>query len=139
MALNGVFASDPAKHRVWAVGNDVAPGTAVISVSGEPGVTLTGSGDYQITQDLGGITVTYPTYAGGRAANEATVATDGTWEFAVTGGSSTTPNNTAVFRTSGTGQITLTSTGNAAFGVVDYPTDYTVVGNLLPIKIGVFA
>lgn len=138
MALNGVFASDPAKHRVWAVGTDVAPGTPVVSVSNEPGVTLTGSGDYTITQDLGGIQVTYPTYAGGRAANEATVATDGTWEFAVTGGSSTTPNNTAVFRTSG-GSITLTVGTNTPYGVVDYPTDYTVVGNVLPIKIGVFA
>lgn len=136
MATNLVYSWT--ESRVWTVGSNVAPGTAVVSVSNEPGVTITGSGDYTRTETSGPFTISgIPAGGVGLLPTEATVATNGTWEFPVTGGSSTTPNNTAVYRTGG-GLITLTASGNTAFGVVDIPPGYVFDGTTLPIKIGVF-
>ena len=54
----------------------------------------------------------------------------------MTGGLTTTPNNTNVYITAGNA-LTLTAGGNTIYGVVDYPKDYIKVAGTLPVKIGV--
>lgn len=125
MALNVIFSDIESERRTAVVGNDVAPGTALI-IGGRPVVTLTGSGDYtngltstgndaldeflNIGVGMGGI---------GLADDEATVTPTGTYAFPVTGASSATARGTAVYRTSG-GLLTLTSSGNTKFGIVEF-------------------
>lgn len=129
------------KTEVWDLGASTAPRTAVRSVSGQPGVNITATGNYTKSVTENGITISgIPAGGIGLAATEATVAIDGTWEFPVTGGLTTTPQNTAVYMTSATPPVlTLTSSGNTIFGKVNYPKEeYIRTAGTLPVKVGVF-
>lgn len=145
MATNMVYRYDDEKTRVWDLGGTFAPGLPVKSASSEPGVTLTGSGGYTRSQTgPGPYTISgIPAGGVGLTGNECTVATDGTWEFegvvssGATPAPTSTPNNTLVYITSGNA-LTLASSGNAIYGVVDYPKNYVKVAGTLPVKIGVF-
>ena len=143
MATNMVYRYSGEKTRVWALGAEFAPGLPVKSASAEPGVTLTATGGYTRTQVTPPYTISgIPAGGVGLAAGEATVATDGTWDFDVVSSGATpaptsTPNNTLVYITSGNA-LTLASSGNSVYGVVDYPKDYVKVAGTLPVKIGVF-
>lgn len=106
------------KSEVWPVGTGVAPGTAVLSSTDQPGVTITGSGDYEKTEVIGLTSVTYPAGGVGLAAEDATVAVDGAFRFPVAGASDATAVNTLVYIT-GAGALTLTAEGNTLFGKVD--------------------
>lgn len=140
MATNLVYRYTGEKTRVWALGAEKAPGVPVISATFEPAVTITGTGGYTRSQaNADGTTTTgIPAGGVGLAAQEATVATDGTWEFTVTGGLTSTPNNTQVYYVVADGTLTLTASTNKLYGVVDYPKDYVKVNTILPVKIGVF-
>ena len=140
MATNLVYRYTGEKTRVWDLGATFAPGLPVKSASNEPGVTITGTGNFTRSQVGPGPTTISGIPAGGVGleGNEATVATDGTWEFPVTGGLTTTPNNTLVYITAGNA-LTLTAGSNVKYGVVDYPKDYVKVAGTLPVKLGVFA
>ena len=123
MALNVIFSDIESERRAVPVGNNVAPGTAIIQ-GGRPAVTITGSGDY----DGNAVTVTAngktTVIAGGRGGvslldNYATVSYTGTYAFDVTGATSATAPGTVVYRTSG-GVLTLTASGNTKYGVVEF-------------------
>lgn len=138
MALNKIFASNTELHRERPVPANTQPGTPLL-IEGRPAVTLTARGDATRTQ-----TENLPaglssiTYANGGASNlpgSASCAFDGTWEFAVTGATTSTASDVEVFITSG-GTLTLTTTGNTHFGWTDYPRDYRKVAGRAAVRIG---
>lgn len=118
MAMNMVHKYS--KTEVWQVGTGVAPGTAVKSTTNQPGVTLTGSGDYTKSQVIGPYTVSgIPAGGVGLPSGKATVAVDGAFRFPVTGATAATAGNALVYLLSG-GALSLTSaTGAIVFGKVD--------------------
>lgn len=141
MAKNNVFPYTELLTEFWDLGKTVAPGVPVVGGpnGAQPGVTLTGTGDYTVSQKVGPYTVSgIPRGGATLAPKEASIATDGTWEFAVTGADLTTAQNALVYIT-GAGALTLTATGNKVYGKVNYPKDYVKVAGTLPVKIGVFA
>lgn len=140
MATNLVFRNDDKNNRVEVLAATHAPGTPVISLSGEPAVTVTGSGDYSISETYPGIGTLSGIPAGGVGleGKEVTLAFDGTWEFEtadITGVTSSTANGTKVYITSANA-LTATAGSNTLFGTVDYPKDYDKSRGFTPIKIG---
>lgn len=138
---------DVVASQLPAASTPVAPGTIIKHViSGEIGITLTGSGEYAAAAGIPG--VTGGTIAAGGKGNKpkaAVVARDGSWLINVTGvtaGDTTlpsgapgrgTPSGTAVYQHNTTGDISLTSTSATKIGVVD---DGVIVGTVTPVKIG---
>lgn len=120
-----VMSDVESQRYVAEVGNDVAPGTALL-LGGVPVVTITGSGDYDgnaITLTANGVTTTL---AGGRGGvglvdDQATVSPTGAYAFDVTGASegAVTAGATIVYITSG-GVLTLSGGGNTRFGVAEF-------------------
>lgn len=138
MAKNSVFPYTESQVEVWPVDNTTAPGTPLLSAGGQPGVALTGSGDYTASTTIGPFTISgYDRGGVGLDAKQVSTATDGTWEFPVVGGTATTAQNTPVFFKDGA--LSLTADGAKPFGKVNLPQDYVVNGTTLPVKIGVFA
>jgi hypothetical protein len=138
-----VFSSDHPAER-WDAPNTVLVDTALISITDQPGVSITASGDAVRSEVTGPYTVSGIPAAGvGYTGKQTGVATTGTWEFPVTGGLTTTPQNTLVYAVVSSGAITsltLTATSNKKFGKVNYPGDgYVKTAGILPVKIGVFA
>lgn len=138
MAKNLVYLGDPRNNREREVGADVLPGTLVV-VDGRPAVTLTASGgtDAASIDTVTGYTITGgPSIGGvGNRENYATVAFDGTWEFSVTGATTSTATGVPVYRTTA-GGLTLTEGSNTLIGVTDYPPDYAKAAGKAPVKIG---
>lgn len=138
MALNKIFASTESRHRSRTVPANTQAGTPLL-VNTRPAVTLTARGDATKTQTSGlplGITsVTYDAGAASTDPDKATVAYDGTFEFAVTGATTSTGNDVEVFITSG-GTLTLTSTSNTHYGWTDYPQDYRKEAGRAAVRIG---
>lgn len=138
MAKNAVFPYTEKLTEIWPVAAATAPGKAILSATGQPGVALVGSNDYTVSQAVGPYTISgIP--RGGASLKDGTVsvATDGTWEFTVTGAASNTAQNALVYITSA-GALTLTATDNTVFGKVNYPRDYVFKTGILPVKIGKF-
>lgn len=118
MAMNMVHKYS--KTEVWQVGTNVAPGTAVRSTTNQPGVTLTGSGDYVKSQVIGPYTVSgIPAGGIGLPSGKATVAVDGAFRFPVTGATAATAGNTLVYITPAGVLTTANTAGNFKFGKVD--------------------
>lgn len=72
-------------------------------------------------------------------ALQCSVATDGSWEFAVTGVDGTTKNGTIVYAVVSSGQITsltLTASTNKRFGTVNNPAGYTPSASKCLVKVG---
>lgn len=145
MSVNKVFNGTPAKNRVHKVSDisvpasqtTIQPGVPCI-VAGRPAVSLTasGNGTKTIANPVPGVTsLTYANGGAGLEADEASFAHDGTYEFAVTGATTSTADGTAVYITSA-GALTLTSTSNTAFGKVDLPKDYRKKAGRAPVAIG---
>lgn len=123
MTKNMVFSDVESQRRVRPVGNDVAPGTPLIS-GGLPAVTITGSGDYDgnaVTMTANGVTTVLAGGNGGvgLAGDEATVSFTGSYAFPVAGASAATEPGTPVYLAAD-GTLTLTATDNDAFGVVEF-------------------
>lgn len=156
MATNMYKKYTESKTREWDVvamqlptaTTPVAPGVIIKNtLSGEIGITLTGSGLYAAAAGIPGVTGgTRPAGGAGNKPNGAVVAVDGTWLLDVTGvtaGDTTlpsgatgrgTPSGTVVYQHNTSGDITLTSTTATRIGVVD---DGVIVGTITPVKIGV--
>lgn len=128
MADNVIFSDVRSERRAVPVGNDVAPGTAIIQ-GGRPAVTLTGSRDYAgnaitVSGRVGGVPQSI-VIAGGRggeslpADDYATVTYTGTYTWPVAGASATTEPGTPVY-IEADGDLTLTETDNTKFGVVEF-------------------
>lgn len=106
------------KSEVWPVGTGVAPGTAVLSTEDQPGVTITGSGDFTKTDVIGPYTISgIPAGGVGLADDDATVAVDGAFRFPVDGATDATAVNTPVYINAGA--LTLTAEGGILFGKID--------------------
>lgn len=148
MALN--MTRKYGRTEVWPVGSNVADGVAVFNSTAannapQPGVTLTGSGNYTKSTTVGPYTVSgIPAGGIGLNPNDATVAVDGSFRFPVVGASATTVKNTIVYAvTTGTAPnlvvtgLTLTSTGNTKFGKVDRYLGVTTATET-SVTIGVF-
>lgn len=139
MALNKIFASTQRLHRERPVPANTQPGTPLI-VGGRPVVTLTAAGDATKTQTTGlpaGLTsITYENGGVSNLADHASVAYDGTFEFAVTGALTTTESDVEVFLIND-GTLSLTNSGDDThYGWTDYPRDYRKVAGRAPVRIG---
>lgn len=135
MALNKIYSETKSKNRSRAVPSGTVAGVPLL-VNARPAVTLTARSDATRTDTLSdGTAITYNIGGVGSPAGEATVAFDGTFEFAVTGATTSTASDVAVYITSG-GTLTLTASTNTLYGYTDYPTDYVKKAGRAPVKIG---
>ena len=147
MALNLVYLGEPRNNRERALSlitaptpapTSIQPGVPVI-VGGRPAVSLTASGGATVTRTDGLpaplTSVTYENGGVGNAAGAATFAFDGTYEFEVTGATTATAQDAAVY-IDDNGDLTMTATDNTAYGYVDYPPDYYKRAGILPVRIG---
>ena len=139
------FSSTDALREVWNLASfenaEVAVGTALIN-NGRAGVAYTASGGFTESQTVGGMTVSGIAAGGvGLDALQVSVATDGSYEFPVTGATTSTVNGTKVFAVVASGKITsltLTEGSNALFGFVNNPQDYVAsAAGIACVKIGV--
>lgn len=137
MALNQIFAPTTGKCKAREVDAGVTAGTPLLS-GDLPAVALTDRGDATRTQAVAGSNVTSITYKTGGASladDEASLAFDGTFEFAVTGATADTEDDVEVFITAA-GALTTTGTGNTHYGYTDYPRDYRKEAGRAPVRIG---
>lgn len=149
MTKNMIYKYDEKNTRVRTLAVTVEAGQSVLDPGdSRPAVALTNSGDATktvTTADFpigGGVTgFTYDNGGVGLVGKEVTLAYDGTWEFdVVSSGTTPAPTNTAngvqVYIITSTRALTLASSGNTAYGKVDYPIDYNKVAGKLPVRIG---
>jgi hypothetical protein len=150
MALNKIYQSANAKNRsrlLSGISNPttppttIQPGTPVTFGAGNlPAVSITASGNGTKTQTTGlagNVTsITFTNGGVGLAAGAATFAFDGTWEFAVTGATTSTLNDVEVFIIPASGLLTLTSTSNVHYGWTDYPEGFTKENGRAAVRVG---
>jgi hypothetical protein len=140
------FSSTDARREIWPVATEVSVGTALLNGT-RAGVAYVNSGGFTRTDTNSANPATIsgiPAGGVGLDALQASVATDGTYEFPVTGAVSTpgsqTANGTPVYAVVASGRITgltLTSTSNTLWGVVNNPQDYAPgVAAVACVKIG---
>jgi hypothetical protein len=133
------FSSTDARREVWPVVAECAVGTALLSPGyAKPGVAYTNSGGHTRSDTNSAAPATIsgiPDGGVGLDALQCSVATDGTYEFAVATAVATpgsqTPNGTAVYAIVSGGRITgltLVATANTFFGTVNNPQDYAPNG-----------
>lgn len=145
MATNKVFKETEGRNRERLLAEVTQPTTPPTSIlPGVPvrfadgsAVSLTASPNATRTETLTGtgVSVTYPIGGVGNQAGAASFAFDGTWEFAVTGATTSTASGVTVYITNA-GALTLTSTSATAYGVTDYPRDYFKSAGIAPVRIG---
>lgn len=152
MALNKIFASTQELHRdrpltdiaVPAATTTIQPGVPVLigaaAASARPAVSLTASGNGTKTETNIGGGITSVTFSNGGVGNGASPASasfafDGTFEFAVTGATTSTASEVLVYITSA-GALTLTAGSNTLYGRTDYPVGYRKEADRAPVKIG---
>lgn len=147
MALNKIFASDQNLHRDRPLTEitspspaptTIQPGVPVV-IGDRPAVSLTASGNATKTQSSNlpsGITsVTWSNGGVGNDSGHASFAFDGTFEFAVTGATTSTGSEVKVYITSG-GVLTLTAGSNVLYGHTDYPVGFRKEAGRAPVRIG---
>jgi hypothetical protein len=143
VATAEAYASTDALRETWdlAAGEntEVAVGTALIN-NDRPGVAYTPSGGHTISKTVGGLTVSgFGDGGAGLDALEVSVATDGGYEFPVTGVTDATVNGVKVYAVVASGKITeltLTASTNKLFGVVNNPKGYVPSATACCVKIG---
>lgn len=124
MALNVILSDIRSERRARPVGNNVAPGTPLLS-GDRPAVTLTGSRDYAgnaIVVTGNGESLTLAGGKGGQslpADDYATITFSGTYVFDVVGASIATEPNTPVY-IDAAGVLTLTEDTNTRYGQVEF-------------------
>lgn len=136
MADNMIYSDIPSLRRAVVVGNDVAPGTPVVTGQGA-GVTLTGSGDYQRTAEVtlpDGTTATYVDRLRGGVGledDEATVTFTGSFAFVFEGSDEAEAGDVVTIEAGG--ELAVAGAGDR-LGVVEFvrPEDGAAV-----VKIGV--
>ena len=124
MALNVILSDVRSERRERKVGNNVAPGTPLISGT-RPAITLTGSQDYAgnaVTVTANGESLVL---AGGRGGESlagpdyATVTFTGTYALPVEGADATVAQGDEVYIKADK-TLTLTATGNTFYGEVEF-------------------
>lgn len=149
MTVRKIFADTEALRRVRPLSTITAPSTppttiqpgASVLVAGRPAISLTasGNGEKTVSNPVPEIaSVTYKNGGVGLAAGEASFAFDGTWNFAVTGATTSTASDVEVFITLATGALTLTDAGatEVHYGWTDYPKNYRKVAGYAAVRIG---
>lgn len=144
MAKNMIFKANTGKERALAevtapaTPTSILPGVPVLFGT-VPAVSLTASPNATRTETLpDGSSITYGIGGVGNKAGHASFAFDGSWEFAVTGATTSTGNEVPVYMTAA-GALTLTagsSPANTPFGRTDYPRDYSKTAGRAVVKIG---
>lgn len=138
------FSSTDAQRETWAVTTEVAGGTALIN-NGRAGVAYTASGGYTGSVTLGPLTLSgIPQGGASLGTLRVSVATDGAYEFAVTGAGPSTANGTPVYAIVGSGGsdagritgLTLTAATNTLWGHVFNPESYVAESGVACVKIG---
>ena len=134
MAMNMVYPFSREKARERQVPSGTQSGAALL-INTRPCVALTARGDSTNTKILAdGTTITRNVGGAGNLFDSASVAYDGTWEFAIAGIPTNTAQDVAVYITAGN-VLTLTLTGNTLFGYTDYPRDYVKTVGIAPVRI----
>lgn len=140
LSTGEAFSSTDALREIWPVTVEVAVGTALINGT-RAGVAYTNSGGHTGTAVRGQYTVSgIPDGGVGLDALKVSVATDGSYEFPITGATSASANGLPVYATVASGRVTaltLTAGGNTLWGVINNPADYVVAGAVSCVKIGV--
>jgi hypothetical protein len=140
VAISGAFASTDGLREIWDVTAEVAVGTALLNGT-RAGVAYTPSGGHVISTVVGPLTISGFNDGGtGLGLLKVSAATDGTYEFTVTGATAATANGTLIYAVVAAGLITsLTTTvgSNTLWGVVNNPSDYDTPGAFSCVKIGV--
>ena len=141
MAKNLVYRNTDLLNRVETLAATYGPGEPVLSLGGQPAVTVTGSGDYTKSEVIPGVGTLSGVAAGGVGleGKQVTLAFDGTWEFDeddVAGLTAATAAQGAAVYITSTGDLTATAGSNTKFGTVDVPVDYDRSRGFIPIKIG---
>lgn len=135
MALNKVYEGTAELNRERPVPAGTLTGVPLL-IGGRPCVTITARGDATAKETLpGGGELTRPVGGFANAKDSATVAYDGTYEFAVTGALTGTANDVEVFITSANA-LTLTKSENTHYGWTDYPRDYFKRAGFAAVRIG---
>lgn len=135
------FSSTDALRETWKLTDEVDVGTALVN-GDRAGVAYTPSGGFTRSETIAGMTIS-GIGAGGESldALQVSVATDGSYEFAVTGATTATTNGTKVYAVVAAGKVTsltLTASTNTPFGVVNNPQDYVAsAAGIACVKIGV--
>lgn len=125
MALNVILSDVRSERRARPVGNNVAPGTPLISGS-RPAITITGSRDYAgnaINVTGNGQTLLLAGGKGGQslpADDYATVTFTGSYALPVEGATITTAVNGVSVYIDADGDLTLTETDNTFYGEVEF-------------------
>ena len=140
MAKNLIYNGNDELNRARVVPEGTVSGDPVINVD-RPAVAITSRGDTISGAVVDGLTYQYRSGGFSNKPEEATLAFDGTYEFAVTGVTQGTGNQVKVYAVvdSGTGKVTAlttTASGNTLFGVTDYPNDYYKRAGIAPVRIG---
>ena len=141
MAKNLVYKNDNKQNRVEVLAATHDSGVPVLSLSGAPAITVTGSGDFTKTEVIEGVGTLSGLAAGGQGlkGKEVTLAFSGTWEFpeakvaGVTAAAMT--QGTKIYITSALG-LTATEGSNTFYGTVDIPKEYDKTRGMVPVKIG---
>lgn len=139
MATNTIFAPKTVNNRARVVPEGTVEGDHLI-INGRPAAAVTDRGDATRTSTVTPGNITSVTYKSGGASlqpTQATVAFDGTHLWDVTGVTTATGNDVAVYRTSATPPtLTLTEGTNTLFGYTDYPESYAKEAGKAPVRIG---
>ena len=149
MALNKIFADTERNRRARKLSlitaptpapTTIQPGTPVL-MSARPAVSLTASGNGAVTttNPVPGVSsITFGNGGASLAADEATFAFDGTFEFAVEDATATTASDVEVFIVEATGALTLTADGanTSHYGWTDYPVGYRKAADRAAVRIG---
>lgn len=121
--LNVLFSDVRSERRERKVGNNVAPGTPLISGT-RPAITVTGSQDYkgnEVSASANGQTLVLSPGKGGESLagpDYATVTFTGSYYLPVEGADASTAQGTAVYIKADK-SLTLTDTGNTFYGEVE--------------------
>lgn len=148
MATNMIYKYTEGRVRSRALADLVAPaapstlasGVPVLTTEG-PAVSLTASGNSTVTTTgasnlpPGVTSITVNNGGVGNAAGSAAFAFDGSFDFAVTGATTSTKSGVEVYITTA-GGLTLTEGTNTAYGFTDYPNDYNKVAGRAVVRIG---
>lgn len=143
MAKNLVYRNSNTQNRVETLAATYQSGRPVISLAGEPAVTVTASGDATTSEVIDGVGTLsgIPNGGVGLVGKQVTLAFDGTWEWPaseITGITAASAQGTLVNFVTATGVLTNAAVGAGvvAFGYVDFPPDYDKTRGYVPVRIG---
>lgn len=146
MATNRIFAGVE-KNNTFGVVPAGTKGGDAVWWGDTPAVAITNRGNATKTTQVGSMSITTPNGGVGLKDNEASLATDGTYELPVDGvdPDEVPANGVVVYSTTTTGKAVLTldaddgessPTAYTRFGVINAPNNYNWEDDVAPVRIG---